>query len=137
MQTGVRPPCRWIFSHWSLQEVVDECGSVCAELELRQPVAVNPATQNDIPPLLQAFIQAAVRPEKALAIPQTPSLKASQRADTLTAQCLAQVRHARQKVHYHHRYYYYYYYHRHHLQCVVLSQTHVSLKRGVVKYCTH
>lgn len=58
-----------------LQEVAAECSEICSELELRQPLAVNTSSPDDVPAVLHAVLRAAAQPEKALAIPQTPSLK--------------------------------------------------------------
>ena len=67
-----------------MQDVVAECGIVCADLALRQPLAVSLASggpprqsagRDDIAAVFQALVNAAARPEQSLAIPQTLSLK--------------------------------------------------------------
>lgn len=58
-----------------MQSVIRECATVCASLHLRQPVTLYSDSLADVAEVFAALLQAAMKPEKALAIPLTPSLK--------------------------------------------------------------
>ena len=55
--------------------MLEACSLVCATLQIRQPVSLYSDNLAEAGEVFDAIFQAAEKPEKALAIPMTPSLK--------------------------------------------------------------